>query len=240
MAIAVESSKKIRERDFLERARRATSIFPSGNLDAHEEPDFLLLADLGTVGIEVTELCPEELRAEDARLSRVSEDARARYNQLANAGPLDVIACFAPVTENIALRQLTKGLADFVYANRHNKEAFDWHEHDLPEGYSCIAIHSTREPNWQCLTCNNTALATKQLIDSCIEKKSRRLPDYRAAASEIWLLIVIDEFLRCGGVHADADYLEKWHFTFDFEKVIVFSRAPGHHDEVIELQSVNA
>ena len=60
---------------------------------------------------------------------------------------------------------------------------------------------------------------------------------YRIAASEIWLVIVNDQFLGAGEVYARPDHLAKWKFAFDFEEVLLFSREPGGGGEVIELNA---
>jgi hypothetical protein len=79
-------------------------------------------------------------------------------------------------------------------------------------------------------------LEPRELLESCIAEKNLRLPDYRLAAGEVWLLIVNDQFSGAGEVYARPDHLAQWRFTFDFEKVLLFSREPGGTGEVIELQ----
>jgi hypothetical protein len=196
MAKSAESRKKRLETSYLEEARRVSSIFPSGDLIPHEKPDFLLRTDAGTIGIEVTELCRQEPRAEEARLSKVSNMAREGYSRLPNICSIDVSASFAPDTENIGPHQLTNGLVNFVYANRHEMGAYDWNDRQLPEGYCYIALHPAREPigNWRTFKAFDTTLAPEELLATCIERKGLRLSHYRVAAREIWLLIVDDRF----------------------------------------------
>jgi hypothetical protein len=168
----------------------------------------------------------------------VPDKARERYSHLANTGPIDVSAAFAPNTENISFNQLKNGLVNFVHANRHDEGAYDWNVCELPKGYCYIAIHPARDPigHWRPFYASDTTLASKELLDSCIARKNLRLRDYRGAAREIWLLIVNDQFLGAGEVYARPDHLAKWKFAFDFERVLLFSRGPGGVGEVIELQ----
>jgi len=63
MAVPAEDGKKLIETVYLDEAQQASSIFPSGELAPHERPDFLLRIAERTIGIEVTELCREGLRA---------------------------------------------------------------------------------------------------------------------------------------------------------------------------------
>ena len=239
-AAALPASRKKRvEIRYVDEARRTSSIFPIGDLVPQERPDFLLHTDGGTVGIEVTELCREQQRAEGGKLSKVADKARDLYSRLANSGPIDVYASFAPDTENIGFRQLTSGLANFVDANRQNHgSSFDWNDCELPEGYCYIAIDPAQEPigDWRTFKCFGSTLAPKELLESCIADKNLRLPDYRQTAGEVWLLIVNDQFLGAGEVYARPDHLAQWKFAFDFEKVLLFSRERGGGGEVIELQ----
>jgi hypothetical protein len=72
MGTSTANRKKELENHYAEEARRASTVFPTGHLIPHENPDFLLHLDGGTIGIEVTELCREEPRAEDHRLKKIA------------------------------------------------------------------------------------------------------------------------------------------------------------------------
>src|SRR5579859_625438 len=93
--------KKRIEAYYAEEARRVSPIFPKGELVPHEKPDFLLHLNAGTIGIEVTELCREEPRAEAARLARVPERAKARYNRMSGAAPVDVSLAFSRHAQSV-------------------------------------------------------------------------------------------------------------------------------------------
>jgi hypothetical protein len=111
VAIASDETKKKRvERAYVEEARRASSVIPYGDLVAHENPDFLLYADDRTIGLEVTELCRENPRAEGAMLARVADRAKDRYNALAPNEPVEVSASFAPRMQERRLGLLVTGL----------------------------------------------------------------------------------------------------------------------------------
>jgi len=231
-----EAEKKRIETVYLEEARRASALFPSGVAVPHERPDFLIQGDARTIGIEVTELCRERPRAEGGKLSKVAPQAKQRYNQLGH--PVEVSAAFAPNIEQLGFNHLVNGLVDFVTAHRAEMGCFDWHDTELPEGYSYIAIHSAREPlgQWRTFKAFETMLAPKELIETRIAEKSSRLAEYRKAASENWLLIVNDRFLGAGEVYVRSDHLAQWKFAFEFERVLIFLREPGGTGEVIEAQ----
>jgi hypothetical protein len=118
---AVTNKKRI-ENHYLEEARRSSAIFPPSRIIPHERPDFLLQSDTGVVGIEVTELCQEEPRAEGGRLSKVPGKARDRYNLYPNSEPVDVSAAFSMRADTIPFSELTDSLADFVRNHLSDKD----------------------------------------------------------------------------------------------------------------------
>jgi hypothetical protein len=142
--LALEPNRKKRiETHYMEEARRASSIFPAGTLEPYERPDFLLRASHGKIGIEVTELCREDPRAEAGRLSKVPGKAKTIYDRFPDAEPVDVGIGFWRA-ETVGFNALTKSLADFVYANRSNKGT--GYAQNLPDGYCHIGIHEPLVP----------------------------------------------------------------------------------------------
>jgi hypothetical protein len=138
MATSAADEKKRIERLYLEEARQASVLLPSGDLVAHERPDFLLHAAGGIVGIEVTELCREEDRAEGGKLSKVAGKAKVLYNSMPGAQPVDVGAAFAPHAGSMKFHALATSLANFVYRNR-DKVGSSF-KRELPEGYCHIGF----------------------------------------------------------------------------------------------------
>jgi hypothetical protein len=229
------NNKKCTETIYIEEARRACTLFPAGRLEPHEIPDFLLFAEDRTIGIEVTELCREEPRAEAGRLSKVPDRAKKLYCGYPQAESVDVSVAFWRA-ENVTVKNLTKSLADFVYENRVSKGT--GFKRNLPQGFSYIGIFEPLrdEPRWQAGRAFDTIIAPKELIASRIAEKNGRVRDYRLSAREVWLLIVNDQFLGPGEVYARPDHLAEWKFPFDFDKVLLFLREPGGAGEVIEIQ----
>lgn len=238
MGTASGKQKKRVETIYVEEARRTSQVIPRGELLPHERPDFLLRADGRTLGIEVTELCREEPRAEGAKLANVAGQAKRRYNQLASNVPVEVSAVFAPRIERLSFNQLVNSLVGFVHAHRDSLGCFHWNDCDLPDGYSSIAIHGASESagRWRTFKAFDTTLAPRDLLQSRIDEKNLRLPGYRRAADEVWLLLINDRFLGPGEVYVRADYAAEWTFHFDFEKVLLFMRDPGRTGEVVELR----
>jgi hypothetical protein len=217
--LAADRKKRI-EKHYAEEARRASPILPSGELVPYENPDFLLRLDNGTLGIEVTELCREEPRAEAGRLAKIHEKAKALYGRLPDSEPINVSLVFSRRAADVAFKQLANSLVEFVYERRKNRGICP--AKDLPEGYCHIGIHAPVEQidptgHWYCARAFDTAIAPKELVEFRIAEKNARLADYRLAAAEVWLLIINDQFLGAGQVCVRPDHLAGWKFSFDFE-----------------------
>jgi hypothetical protein len=237
MAASAAAEKKRIETLYLEEARRVSTIFPSGELIPHERPDFLIEAKGRTIGIEVTELCREEERADGGKLSKVAGRAKALYDSKAGALPVDVSAAFTARANEMKFHELASSLADFVYSKRANVGAS--FRRDLPNGYCHIGLFKPLNHRWRIAAAFDVAVMPKQLLADRIAEKNERLSQYRDSAAEVWLVIVNDQFLGHGEVYARPDDLANWKFAFDFDKVLLFSREPNGRGQVIEVQRAN-
>jgi hypothetical protein len=229
-----EDRKKRIECHYLEEARRASSIFPAGELVPHEKPDFLLHAPSGTIGIEVTELCLAEERSEGGKLEKVIETAKKRYNLSANNEPVNVSVVFSEDSKSVGFEDLTRSLVEFVSTRRDSKRT---NTMEFPEGYCHIGIHPPQDPieQWQVILAFSGTIAPEAFLASRIAEKNGRVRAYRLTVPTLWLLIVNDQFRGAGEVHVLPWDLARWKFAFDFEKVLLFNREP-RGGEVFELQ----
>src|ERR1700730_5283054 len=93
------SRKKEIERWFLDAARERSALFPDGEIENAEEPDFRIRTATGPLDIEVTEL----LRIGEGPFSPVEEEkfhrevveiAKGDYYRTPNAIPLRVLVYF--------------------------------------------------------------------------------------------------------------------------------------------------
>jgi hypothetical protein len=235
--------KKRLELRYVEEARRASSIFPSGQLVPHDppDPDILLPGSVGSLGVEVTEICRQPERGEGARLGYVARKAMRLYGKRPGARPVNVTAAFSNDADRMTVHELAEGLAEFVNKHRNDNGSIQWYESsDMPKGYSEIGVFQpgASEPpvDWQCIRAWSGGLGSKELIEARIAKKNVHLTDYRKAAPEVWLLIVSDRFLGPGEVCFRLQNLKDWTFDSDFDKVLLFERQAGGSGEVIQLR----
>jgi hypothetical protein len=223
--------KKRTELIYLEDARRACNIFPSGPLAPGEAPDFVLSADR-CIGIEVTELCRQEERREGGRLEKIVERAKTRYSQLPGAPPVDVSASFSIDAPAMPARELIDTLVQHVKVGSLSSQ--------LPKGYCHVAVHPPlRDPNgtWRSYAAFDTVVAPKELLSLRIAEKNDRVAAYRLnGLSEVWLLIVNDLFLGAGEVYVRPEDLATWTFEFAFDRVLVFTREVGGTGVVLEVR----
>jgi len=228
------NDKKLIETLYLEEVRRASSMLPSGDLVGRERPDFLLHAEGRTIGIEVTELCREEERAEGGKLSKVADRAKALYEAMADAAAVDVSSAFTPKARAMKFHELASSLAKFVYRNR--KSIGSSYKRQLPKGYCHIGVFEPLNGRWRVKAAFDVRVATRELFADRIEEKNQRLPEYRVSAREVWLVVVNDWFLGHSAVYVRPEDVAEWRFRSDFDKVLLFSREPGGGGEVVEVQ----
>lgn len=230
--------KKRIEIAYLEQARRASSIFPSGPIPPdHECPDFQFHTPTGTLGIELTLLCREEALAESGRLAKVTPRAQELYCQRPDAPPVHVYPVFHPRdAETLKSSELARSLAEFVYSHRREDASFEWNE--VPEGFYYIGVHQADDclNEWHWNRTGDTVIAPHDFVANRIAAKDRLLPTYRQRASELWLLLVNDGYLGVGELYVTSETLARWTFESNFDKVLLFDRPLGGPGTVTELR----
>ena len=229
-------TQKERERAYLNEALSAApSIFPHGKVENHDPLDFLI----EDVGIEMTELCREHERGEAARLGYVASRAKQRYTARPGATPVSVSPVFSRAAQELGLKALVKGLADFVHAHRDCHRSFSASD-GLPAGYSHIGIFprlelEANDGEWRHFRAGDTVLASKDLLEERIAAKDDRVAAYREDAVQVWLLMVNDLFVGPGEVAFRDEDIAEWSFGSKFDRLLLFERQPGGSGKVSEL-----
>lgn len=216
-----------------------------GRLEDHERPDFLLISPGGpTIGVEVTELCRPEERAQRARLTHALSRAQQLYQARPGARTLSVAAALADSAESISVQELARSLADFVAVNHGSPGHYTRQRGQplsavLPDGVLSVAIHNTGgRSHWQGMVGFRSTLAERELVERRIQSKNAQVPDYKKLADQVILLIVNDQSIGAGEVAVDEVKVAGWRFSTAFDRVLVFARNIGGGGQVFELRIV--
>jgi hypothetical protein len=239
--LSQSANQKSVERYYLDQARKASSVFPAGEVTAGERPDFLIHTEHGVIGIEVTELCDQGPRSFAGKQTLVVRKAKRRYESSSNAVPVDVTAAFSPKAEAIPGGDLIRYLGDFVTENRESflsrtvKNSY----FDHSKGFLHIGIHSVlpgHDPTgkWVGMAAFGKTIAPQELLEEYIADKNDKVPVYHLTARVVWLLLVSDQFLGAGELYARPEDLSRWQFDFDFEKVLLFTREIGDEGSSVD------
>jgi hypothetical protein len=233
--VILASKKRQIEWQYLDEARRLSEVFPKGEPLEHdgERPDFRFAIPGGILGIEITELCRQEPRTEAARLAIVAPRARDLFHARNGGSPVNVSPVFSDHAVEMTVADLAQSLADFVWAHRDENRSFRWKE--CPTGYLHVGVFSG-EGDWRYFRAGDTELATRDQVGQRIASKDALVPGYRRRATELWLLIVADQFLGPGELYVRPDHLTEWAFDYSFEKVLIFQRQPGGSGEILEVR----
>jgi len=232
---------KVVERRFLEAARRLSSYFPEGDFADDEQPDFLIPTGAGQLGVEVTELCHQPEIDRTKRLGYVAPRAKEIYSKRVDAWPIFVNMVFSRDAEEMSVGDLAKGLSEFVYRHRDTPGTFSWDRcRDLPAGFSMIVV---AEPlphrpggEWLYQKGFRGLLAEKHLLDACLADKSSKVTTYRKKATEVWLMIINDQWRGAGEVYVDPERAASWTFDSPFDRLLLFCRPLARPESVLELR----
>jgi hypothetical protein len=153
---AYQRAKKEKERRVIEAVRKSSEVFPAGELQDFEEPDFAIQTASGSIGIEITAVMPTPYSncfssplAEKRFRENVVEIAEKDYYRRAGAVPVCVGVYFWKIGSGRRdKRVMGRALAEFVDANQWRAkptETFSWRP-NLPEGFSIISISAGSWP----------------------------------------------------------------------------------------------
>jgi hypothetical protein len=197
------TSKKARERRFLDDWREVEASFPSGEVRDHESPDFIVVAPDHQVGIEVTELLvpsegePSQIARENFQEQVVNLGARMHADL---GGPvLDVAVYFGlgtPVTKQ-TYRDVAQALVDVVRNNTPMTGRSEWENEMLvyPQLAHVRIVRSVAlsTPSWHVWHNGWVPDAEPNWLQSAIDKKAS-LRSNELSLDRIWLLIVSEGF----------------------------------------------
>jgi len=241
---------KNRELIHLEHFREICIFFPDGEIDKkkRDKPDFIVHATDKLLGIEHTEIFQPEptsgvsLQALDQMAQRVVKQASDLYIQDHNK-PIYVQIMFRQgkfikkqcvdhlaeiVFRIIARTPLTPGTTITLRRKRVNFKYF-------PAEIAMIRIYwhpNIKENNWFCSSPGSIPELTAADFQEKIDRKEPKVDEYRSNCSELWLLIVADDFRNPSTLDISADAAIH-HYHTKFDRVFIFWNATRHY---IELQ----
>lgn len=237
-------SKKDVEREYLEMARRARQIFPLGDVQEGERPDFRILTPSGSLGVEVTKLYPtaapgEHQTPRERRAIRHRTITEARRLFQKGGGPeITVEVFFSSRFDPSKWKEAAKWLALFVerehqtIAERGKPFGFGV---DSAEGFHHINIRPSVSPDWlEASESDRPRELDYPAVNKCVEDKNQKLTGYQAMPDGMWLLMVVDPFPR-SDYYCVPRAAISWEFQSNFDKVLLYSR---ERDEVLEFGKV--
>jgi hypothetical protein len=206
MSMRAQDRQKQHERFLLERFFEAAAL-AAEIVDEWEAPDFIVQLEGRRIGVEVTELFISHdttqnlMQAQESISARIVSKARQIYD--ASGGPpAHVSVCFSPGRD---LRKLNRDrtandLATFVRAlNLTEWQRVDWRPEDfegpLPEEISfvhALGVPGREMGHWTVARAGWAAPVTVGALQMRVDEKATRLPKYREAVSENWLVIIAD------------------------------------------------
>ncbi len=241
--------KKRLERWFIEEARMVCPIIPAGQITESECPDFLIQAESGTLGIEVTQLfqrkaagafSPREVEGFQDKTIR-----KAEYLYSSSDGiPVDVVVYFKDEKTRRDPIRMAKSLANFVQRRYgdHEDGIKSYQLPDVPPGIFSIRVARPLDGNtnvWQRGHGGRTLPLSDDLLTDRIKAKNKVVPRYGEKARRVWLLIVADLFPPSANFSVPNGITE-WKFHFDFDKVLLWSRQDRRVFELGRAQGADA
>ncbi len=212
--------RKQQERFLLEAFIKVSKI-DAQIVEEREAPDFIVRTGGALVGVEVTELFISHERqgntpqANEAVSSRIAIKAQRLY-QASGGSPAHVTVCFAPGRD---LRRLDRDktsqmLCDFVRGMSLSLwQRVDWRPEErdspLPDEISfvrALGVPSFDMAHWSVARAGWVAPLTLVPLQERIDAKANRLPAYRDAIAENWLLVVADAMKPSSLIEANPDF----------------------------------
>lgn len=239
-------SKKIVERHYLDAFARLLSPFPDGEAIPTEEPDFLVVGQDRTIGIELTELhrmapagtIPQQ--ASEAMRHRVVARAEQIYVSTGNP-PIRCAVHFQDghiekwQVEDLASAITELAVRNLPLQNSSTREEYQWTNRDyFPEAINTIGIHrldAITKNHFFCPGATWVASLTAGDVQRALTAKEEKYAVYRTRCSAAWLLVNADIGSMSTWFQFDAAPLSDI-FTSSFDRAFILRHFGG---ELYEL-----
>lgn len=207
MSKKTKSHKKLREKFLFERFAEMAKVSFEIVDETREAPDFIVSIDGKLVGVEITELFvshergSKTMQAYESISSRIVISAQELY-QHSKMPPAHVTVCFNSGVDlsNLNRDKTAKALSEFVQKlNLSEWQRVDWRSEDMDESLpdDIAFVHALGVPSfdlahWTVARAGWVAPLSITTLQSCVDKKARRLKDYQKTIAENWLIVVAD------------------------------------------------
>lgn len=246
---AAYSVKKTHELHHVLHFKEVCPLFPEGEIENTERPDFVVRARDKALGIEHTEVFQPgpshggSLQAQDSLAQKVVEKARHLYTQSHNQ-PLHVQVLF-----NLNLR-LRKQNIDAIAQNlvhvieeahidldipvtlKRTRNTLDRFPKEIAFVHICHP--GGKADRWRCSSAGFVPEMMPEHLQAIIGKKERKLDNYTSEYSELWLLIVANDLRIPSTVDLDESALAH-RYESRFDRVFFFWNASRRF---VELQLI--
>ena len=230
-------TKKEKETIYLNRFRESFLEFPSGEIEACENPDFLIHAETGRIGIEVTRLyrrtpANKSPLQEQEGLRRLILD-RARQLYESQARPHIQVTVHFNTQYRLRKRDVESTAKDVVslvleYIPEQNSFiSLEENENNMerwPETLARVSIRRSSDFTKTTFSSPDAGFVPKldpELIQSAINQKNCRCPVYRKHCSKVCLLIVVDGLAISSAFTIESE-ITKHAFVASFDRVFLF------------------
>lgn len=229
--------KKERELAHLLCFKEVCSFFPEGRIEPTERPDFVVHASTGLLGIEHTEVFQPGLphggsiQAQESLRKRVVSRAKDFYTRSCSL----LLHVYVFFNRGIEIKKqdtanMAKVLAQLVGEaspgiGKIVKLEPTWETwKNFPEEIAYILIHRDKRykgSDWIAVSAGFVPSIAPEDIQARIEAKESKLDDYKTRCSEVWLVIVADEFQVSSTVNLARPVMEHGYAT-EFDRVFFF------------------
>jgi hypothetical protein len=242
--------KKEYERFLLEQFFKALGQ-PLELIEEREGPDFIVRVDQELIGIELTALYLSHqsektlLQVHESISNRIISLAEKLYQE-SSAPPVHVTVCFKLESDLKRLNRnlVASSLVNFVRTkDLATWEHFDFHpsrqdESELLEGISfihCLGVPSNDMSHWGVARAAWVANLATPTLQSRVDEKAKKLPDYRKAVLKNWLILVADIGKPSQAMRLGPDF-DPTEIVSPFNRTFFYSRLDGSPTELGEYQ----
>lgn len=226
---------KIREYNHLLHFRDVCHLFPDGEIECTEKPDFIVHGGDRILGIEHTEIFqpgkPDgtSLQAQDSLSQQVVNKASEIYfRNFSQPLLVQVLFNHGTMIRNIDVARLSNSIVQLIESAhikpgdsitiKRTKENLEYFPREIIMLHVCI---QHEENEWRSSSSGWIPEITPEYLQERIDQKDLKLKTYKSKCSELWLLIVADN-LRIPSAVDLSDMAISHQYPTGFDRIFLF------------------